>query len=999
MADTRASPTIIVAPTESPARSLAAASQRAGRPFTHVLTPEEGLSLARASSPSLLLLDVCAPDLPVTFICRQFRADGQLAGGLLLLYSAQPVAPDLIVEWLDAGADDCIVTASPAELAARVAAHARKLARFEPDTSRLDTTERRQAEDELRLLKAIIESSSEAIAVATYDGKLIFGNRAFTTLAGASVEAASQHLHEGIWQSDLYRTLVEQIRTHLAEGNNWQGEFEAALPDGRTIWAWAHMDLVRDGHGNPQYVFVILHDNTDLKQAQASLAESEARSRALLQAIPDILLLMTTTGVYQEVYAAGEHQLYGTELGILGRNFREVLPAESVAKLEPAFERAIASGEMQIAEYAVPVNGQTRHREARIVPLAGDRLLAIVRDFTDHKRAEDELRLFKTIIETSSEGALVVDADHRFVYFNHALARLTALPTDKASRYLVEEFIRSNLHWGWVEQFGPQLVDGQSWQGELELRDAVGQVRPVWAHLDVLNGGHGSHNSPGRLIALIHDVSAERQARETLRLSEARYRGMVESQHDLVIRVNSQGVLVYANEAYFQMMERPGRELIGQSAMSLIRPADRPAVGAIVNRLFGGGVREYVELGHETRHGLAWYGWEFYTVRDASGEVAEVQCVGRDITAFRAAQAALMASNARMRAVLRAVPDMLFVTTRDGTFVEWYPSDTSRLHVPPSDFLGRRVRDVLPREVAAVIESAAERALATGEMQVVEYALAAEQGTRSYEARMAAIDADYMLTIVRDVTEKRMAEARLQNALSRERELNQLKSRFVSMVSHEFRTPLSAILSSVELLGLQEAGQQSEKTQRYLRQIQDSTMHMMALLQDILLLGRIESGLLDFSPSRDKWSRLCRSLVEEARLGDLGRHDVVLTLRGSDQEVYVDAKLFGHILSNLLSNALKYSAEGTEVVVDVDNQADRAVIQVIDHGIGIPPEDQPHIFDTFYRASNVEHVSGTGLGLVIVQRAVEVYGGTLQFESAPGLGTTFVVTLPTRLDG
>ena len=335
--------------------------------------------------------------------------------------------------------------------------------------------------------------------------------------------------------------------------------------------------------------------------------------------------------------------------------------------------------------------------------------------------------------------------------------------------------------------------------------------------------------------------------------------------------------------------------------------------------------------------------------------------------------------------------------TRDGVFTDYHTPDSSGLVAPLSALLGRRVSEVLPPDASHAIVEAGQRAFETGEAQLAEYAVVENGETRHYEARLVAMDERDLLTIVRDITGRKHAEESLRIALERERELNGLKTRFVSMASHEFRTPLSTILSSVELIELYSDRLTEEKRQRYLRQIRTAANHMSDLLQDILLVGKLESGKVEFSPVPMQLSSLCAAVIEDAQFSIGRNHHLVFSDSPDSGQAWVDPKLLRHVLLNLLSNAIAYSPQGSTVTLRLARDGDRVTFSVSDQGIGIPPEDQPHIFETFYRARNVGNIPGTGLGLVVAQRAINLHRGSLSFTSAVGQGTTFVVTIPTEL--
>lgn len=246
----------------------------------------------------------------------------------------------------------------------------------------------------------------------------------------------------------------------------------------------------------------------------------------------------------------------------------------------------------------------------------------------------------------------------------------------------------------------------------------------------------------------------------------------------------------------------------------------------------------------------------------------------------------------------------------------------------------------------------------------------------------------------RDITKQKQVEESLRLALERERELGDLKSRFVSMASHEFRTPLATILSSSELIKTYWDRMSREEIDAKLNQIHEQVRHMTTLLEDVLTLGRSEVGKTQFNPESIEIETFIRNAIDQIRQTISASHPIEFTTNNRCDMINIDKTLLRQILTNLISNAIKYSPNGKTVHVNVACEIQDVTLRVRDEGIGIPEKDQDRLFEAFHRAANVGTISGTGLGLVIIKRQVELYGGAITFKSQEGVGTTFIVTLP-----
>jgi len=237
------------------------------------------------------------------------------------------------------------------------------------------------------------------------------------------------------------------------------------------------------------------------------------------------------------------------------------------------------------------------------------------------------------------------------------------------------------------------------------------------------------------------------------------------------------------------------------------------------------------------------------------------------------------------------------------------------------------------------------------------------------------------------------SQIELSEALDKERQLNEIKSRFVSMASHEFRTPLSTILSSATLVSKYPSAEEFEKREKHIRRIKDSVNHMNELLEDFLSLGKLEEGKVSISGSAFDVKDFAEDVVDEMRAHLKPGQDIIIQHDG-DARFTTDKRMLKNILFNMLSNAIKFSPEGKEVALRTQNANGKLMIVVKDQGIGIPEEDQPHLFSTFFRAKNVSNIQGTGLGLPIVKRYVNLLGGDIELQSKLGEGTEIMVQLP-----
>ncbi len=245
-----------------------------------------------------------------------------------------------------------------------------------------------------------------------------------------------------------------------------------------------------------------------------------------------------------------------------------------------------------------------------------------------------------------------------------------------------------------------------------------------------------------------------------------------------------------------------------------------------------------------------------------------------------------------------------------------------------------------------------------------------------------------------DVTHVKQAEETLRSALEKEKELSVLKSRFVSMASHQFRTPLAAILANTETLSIYRDRLDSAQINIRLERIRKQVNYMKSIMEDVLELARIQANQIQYQPVEGNLDALCREIIEDFAHQEGYRSRIIYEGSENAPVVTFDPHLMHHVVNNLIHNALKYSPDASLVYITLSQTEQEITLNVKDQGIGIPPEDLKHLFEPFYRASNVGAVSGTGLGLSIVKQAVEAHGGSIQVESRLEGGTAFIVTMP-----
>lgn len=319
--------------------------------------------------------------------------------------------------------------------------------------------------------------------------------------------------------------------------------------------------------------------------------------------------------------------------------------------------------------------------------------------------------------------------------------------------------------------------------------------------------------------------------------------------------------------------------------------------------------------------------------------------------------------------------------------------DLKRLGIQQENLLNQKACLLVADEKQPVMEYYLKRVL-EGEALTFEFDI--QQYTYAFRGTPltnAFGEIDKILVACINMTQQKQVEQNIRKALSKEKQLNELKSRFIAMASHEFRTPLSAILSSVSLIGRYLTTEEQEKRDKHINRIKSNVANLTGILDDFLSLSKLEEGRVESTPVPFDLFMFLNEVTDEMQGVAKPGQKLLVSYQG-EKEVFLDKRLLKNILINLISNATKYSPPESEIELHAEITEPYVKISVRDYGIGIPEEEQIHLFERFYRANNATNIQGTGLGLNIVQKYITLMGGKVEFESQLDQGTTFTLFFP-----
>jgi PAS domain S-box-containing protein len=496
---------------------------------------------------------------------------------------------------------------------------------------------------------------------------------------------------------------------------------------------------------------------------------------------------------------------------------------------------------------------------------------------------------------------------------------------------------------------------------------------------------------------LTQQIEATARADEARRRSEDQYSAIFRESLDVIALIDGfTGRIISANPAVERILGFKIDEVIGQH-MSVLFPTETLSSHQdfIERLLIYGSVVQALEfyradgticLMDLTATLITW------------GSQRAILTTLRDVNEREEAEKALRENEALLKTVITNAPVFLFALDATGHFTFAEGRSAALIGHSVGSLIGHRAVDVFRSyfDLTPFLEAALIGAQQMVTIPIVDSIVEIQFVPLRSQSDRNRYD---VIGIMTDITDrKKAADAQMDAELARlelqkEREMMQLKDSFISMMSHEFRTPLTVVISSASLLNDYYERLSPEQRAVHFQKIETQTTYMTEMLDDILLLSRARAGRLDFAPQEMDITALCQEIFQEFERTENSAHRLKLITAADVGMVHVDGKLVRHILHNLLSNAIKYSPDGGEICLELARETDQIVIRVRDQGVGIPEKDQKLLFEPFARASNATAFSGTGLGLSIVKESVDVHGGTITLSSQEGHGTTFIVTL------
>lgn len=969
-----------------------------------------------------------------------------------------------------------------------------------------DTTERKQAEDALRAsearLRTLLEQAPVGIAMSRA-GITIYANPAYVRMFGfdALEELTGRSLLDQIAPQCHADILERNQRRERGEPVPDSYETTGQRRDGTTFPMQVDVALLAL-EGSPA-TLVFVSDITERKQAERAIRESEANYRRVFERSPlPMWIVDSASEAFLAVnHAAIAHYGYSREafLGMTMRDLREAAhdPHARTADQIPPSHPWQADIRQHRTRVGAIIDVEMMTHKLNFDGRAA--LLVIINDVTARTGAVAALQAAvareQAILQGTTDSITLRDREGRFLLVNPAAADIIGQPASALIGVRVQDLELSgaaqatrerDIH---IMQTGAQL--------ETELQVGTGDQAQVFSVV-----GSPYRDADGAIqgvISVARNITDRKRMELALRQSEARFRYLSALASE-GIAIISEGRIIEANQRLAELFGCHLAALIGSAEQDVLPTIPRPS---------GVTQQPYESIGVRDDGTTFPIGIVRRVDRYQDRTVTIVLC--RDLTEQQRTEAAVRQSEATLRALINAMPDLMFRLSRTGIFLDYHAPESYSPLVPPREFLGKHMSAIMPPEVSAASMAAIEQTITTGAPQIFEYQLQREDRVEEYEARFVLSDTEEVLAIVRDITERKRLERQISAArdvyltlveeapmlvwrvnqhglcdfvnkqwvmftgkpatnaygsellasihsddritvhetarhafLTRQqfdlefrlahhadgyrwqvvrgtpfwsdqgefagyigtcidiherKQQEQIKDDFLALASHELKTPLAALLGYLHLLERWSTQQQlSERFVQAIHAMSNESAHLNHLINDLLDVSRIQTGKLRLHKYPTDLIPLVQQTVTSVQLA-VPDHAFVLDVGGhSELTLPIDAQRIEQALTNLCTNAAKYSIPQAPVLIRLRTDQHHVMLTVQDCGLGIPAADLPYIFDRFYQVQRPTRESrpGLGLGLFITHEIVRQHGGTIHVQSIEHSGSTFTVLLPLR---
>ena len=619
----------------------------------------------------------------------------------------------------------------------------------------------------------------------------------------------------------------------------------------------------------------------------------------------------------------------------------------------------------------------------------------------------DQETVLQKAIESSNDGFWHIDLVQNQMHFSRQWKRMLGFEDEEIedSFESFENLIHEDDREVVLQVLDPYLKIGMgAYECEYRIRNKSDKY--IW----VLTRAHVNYSDNGiplQFVATNTDITTRIDYKNKIAQSEAKYENLVGAIHEIIFEIDKNGNIIFLNEAWEKHLLMKVKKTIGTNALNYIHPDHRAMGEKIISVPFTSQMKlhDTVELKFIAANGRSIWMEVHRTVKlDANQEMVGISGTLINIDDKKRIELAKQESENKIARISDNISDIIAEIDEEGNYLFVSNGVRNMLGRNPDTFKGTNsILDVHPED-RAMIQTNLFGQLLNGAKRVVEqYRVRNGSGEFTWiesilQPLISVSGNRTFIAASRDISARRKVQEEIKAALQKEKELNELKSRFITMTSHEFRTPLSSIKSSVELLEMyaEDLGDRFMKPfSRHFEKITSQVGRINNLLNNIDTLGKIEAMEMPFSPERQNLVEFISNIINEQVGEDFAERTIDLEIIGEPRIVVYDPALVDNMICNILKNALLYSTDGNPKFA-IQFEENQVILSITDEGIGIPENEIKLLFTSFFRAQNIVNLNipGNGLGLVIAKKIVDLHNGEIDIKSVENEGTQVRVTLP-----
>lgn len=912
----------------------------------------------------------------------------------------------------------------------------------------IDITKRKQMEEALReseeKFRQLAENIEDVFWITDVKDhfRVIYVNNAYKKIWKNKPE--DLYSNPDLWMEAIVEDDRNNVETKfndfIADRTDYKVTYRIKQPDKTIRWITDRGFKIYDSNNQLIRVVGIAQDITQKRLTEQAVKESEEKYRLISENMTDVIIVLNSSLCYQYISPSIEKYGYKTN-ELIDTCFKDKIHPEDRNKVLSEINNENNNNQLQVyAQYRFKSKAskyiwvETIFTRLNTTRSTSSNYQALMRNINEQKAWEIKMlqseKRYRTVAENFPNGAIILyDKDLRFLLLDGQALQQAGM--DK------ERFLGKTLY----EVFPKRVTDFLVPKYEAAL-----QGKKQHFDLDTSRGTHEVNIVPikdeqGKIhqaVILTHDISDRKQAEEKLRKSEQRFRSYFELGLIGIAITSPEKGWLEMNGRLCEILGYPKDELQSKTWAEITHPDDLKQDEAYFEEVIAGAREgyEYQKRFIRKDEQVIYADISARCLRKPSGDVDYFVAIVNDITERKKAEEQIKQQNEEIQKQneeLTSINEELFTTSEA---LKMANDELAKAHSTLTTILdnvnaGVYVVDFNSHEVLFVNKYFKEiygdikgepcwkhfqnqnkpcdfcnsPQLLDENKKPTDVLFWEDKDMKTdswyYKATSAIhwIDGRLVrLEIATDISELKEVQEQLQKALERQKEVNKLKSAFVSIASHQFRTPLTTIQSSIELLQMYTEQVNDEIKPMLIKhfiRILDEINRLNELMNDILLLGRIEAGKTPFNPAKTNLIKFCKSLISQNFSFKHGNRSVKFSYSGNPKDVFIDQKLMNHAIGNLLSNAYKYSENNPEMHLQFDENNFK--INIKDNGIGIPDEDLPNLFQSFFRAGNVKNIQGTGLGLAIVKQFVNLHNGSIEVETELHKGTEFQITIPYKI--